>query len=83
MKRRPKIANPNNDPARVREKGFKQRLHRFRRMRRVNAVVQTDPVHTKLMKEVSTDEQTDLIPMVDEEILTDGNLVIREVGNCK
>ena len=52
-------------------------------MRRVNAVVQTDPVHTKLMKEVSTDEQTDLIPMVDEEILTDGNLVIREVGNCK
>uniref|UniRef100_A0A182R3M7 Uncharacterized protein n=1 Tax=Anopheles funestus TaxID=62324 RepID=A0A182R3M7_ANOFN len=56
-------------------------LEASKRMRRVNAVVQTDPVHTKLMKEVSTDEQTDLIPMVDEEILTDGNLVIREVGN--
>ncbi|XP_050069921.1 uncharacterized protein LOC126558030 [Anopheles maculipalpis] len=56
-------------------------LEASKRMRRVNAVVQTDPVHTKLMKEVSTDEQTDLIAMVDEEILTDGNLVIREVGN--
>uniref|UniRef100_A0A182MCN0 Uncharacterized protein n=1 Tax=Anopheles culicifacies TaxID=139723 RepID=A0A182MCN0_9DIPT len=56
-------------------------LEASKRMRRVNAVVQTDPVHTKLMKEVSTDEQTDLIPMVDEAILTDGNLVIREVGN--
>lgn len=53
-----------------------------RRLRRVNASVQTDPVHTKLMKEASTDEQKDLIPMVDEEILTDGNLVIREIGNC-
>ncbi|EAT45981.1 AAEL002814-PA [Aedes aegypti] len=47
----------------------------------VNASAQTDPVHTKLMKEVSTDEPKDLIPMVDEEILTDGNLVIREIGN--
>ncbi|KFB44146.1 AGAP013405-PA-like protein [Anopheles sinensis] len=56
-------------------------LEASKRMRRVNAVVQTDPVHTKLMKEASTDEQTDLIPMVDEEILTDGNLVVREVGN--
>ncbi|XP_053680415.1 uncharacterized protein LOC128731330 [Anopheles nili] len=52
-----------------------------KRMRRVNAVVQTDPVHTKLMREASTDEQTDLVAMVDEEILTDGNLVVREVGN--
>uniref|UniRef100_A0AAG5CX27 Uncharacterized protein n=1 Tax=Anopheles atroparvus TaxID=41427 RepID=A0AAG5CX27_ANOAO len=50
-------------------------------MRRVNALVQTEPVHTKLMKEASTDEQTDLIRMVDEEILTDGNLVVREIGN--
>uniref|UniRef100_A0A182PA69 Uncharacterized protein n=1 Tax=Anopheles epiroticus TaxID=199890 RepID=A0A182PA69_9DIPT len=56
-------------------------LEASKRMRRINAVVQTDPVHTKLMKEVSTDEQTDLIPMVDEAILTDGNLVIRDVGN--
>uniref|UniRef100_A0A182QT67 Uncharacterized protein n=1 Tax=Anopheles farauti TaxID=69004 RepID=A0A182QT67_9DIPT len=56
-------------------------LEASKRMRRVNAVVQTDPVHTKLMKEASTDEQTDLIPMVDEAILTDGNLVMREVGN--
>ncbi|XP_058060134.1 uncharacterized protein LOC131210848 [Anopheles bellator] len=56
-------------------------LEASKRMRRVNASVQTDPVHTKLMKEVSTDEQTDLIPMVDEEILTDGNLVMREIGN--
>nr|XP_029723256.1 uncharacterized protein LOC109403871 [Aedes albopictus] len=53
----------------------------YRRLRRVNASAQTDPVHTKLMKEVSTDEPKDLIPMVDEEILTDGNLVIREIGN--
>lgn len=52
-----------------------------KRLRRVNASAQTDPVHTKLMKEASTDEQKDLIPMVDEEILTDGNLVIREIGN--
>lgn len=49
----------------------------------MNAFVQTDPVHTKLMKEASTDEQRDLIPMVDEGISTDGNLVIREIGNCK
>ncbi|XP_062555407.1 uncharacterized protein LOC134220372 [Armigeres subalbatus] len=52
-----------------------------KRLRRVNVSAQTDPVHTKLMKEASTDEPTDLIPMVDEEILTDGNLVIREIGN--
>ncbi|ETN58566.1 hypothetical protein AND_009865 [Anopheles darlingi] len=56
-------------------------LEASKRMRRVNATVQTDPVHTKLMKEASTDEQTDLIAMVDEEILTDGNLVMREIGN--
>ncbi|XP_050083897.1 uncharacterized protein LOC126570292 [Anopheles aquasalis] len=56
-------------------------LEASKRMRRVNATVQTDPVHTKLMKEASTDEQTDLVPMVDEEILTDGNLVMREIGN--
>ncbi|XP_058452123.1 uncharacterized protein LOC131430884 isoform X2 [Malaya genurostris] len=52
-----------------------------KRLRRVNASVQTDPGHTKLMKEASTDEQEDLIAMVDEEILTDGNLAIRQIGN--
>ncbi|XP_058840009.1 uncharacterized protein LOC131695490 [Topomyia yanbarensis] len=52
-----------------------------KRLRRVNASVQTDPIRTKLMKEASTDEQEDLIPMVDEEILTDGNLAIQQVGN--
>uniref|UniRef100_A0A1Q3FSL8 Uncharacterized protein n=1 Tax=Culex tarsalis TaxID=7177 RepID=A0A1Q3FSL8_CULTA len=57
-------------------------LDMSKRLRRVNASVQTDPVHTKLMKEASTDlEQRDLVPMVDEEISTDGNLVIREIGN--
>ncbi|EDS31627.1 conserved hypothetical protein [Culex quinquefasciatus] len=56
-------------------------LDMSKRLRRVNASVQTDPVHTKLMKEASTDEQRDLIPMVDEGISTDGNLVIREIGN--
>ncbi|XP_055523568.1 uncharacterized protein LOC129717576 [Wyeomyia smithii] len=56
-------------------------LDASKRLRRVNASVQTDPTHTKLMKEASTDEQEDLIPMKDEEVLTDGNLVVKEVGN--
>ncbi|XP_055589421.1 uncharacterized protein LOC129741699 isoform X1 [Uranotaenia lowii] len=55
-------------------------LDMSRRLRRVNASVQTDPIHTKLMKEMSTDRPTDLIPMVDEAILTDGQVLVREVG---
>lgn len=47
----------------------------------MNASVQTDPVRTKLMRDASTEEQKDLIPMMDEEILTDGNLVLRNAGN--
>ncbi|XP_055645631.1 uncharacterized protein LOC129782511 [Toxorhynchites rutilus septentrionalis] len=52
-----------------------------KRLRRVNAAAQTDPVRTKLMRDASTEEQKDLIPMMDEEILTDGNLVMRNAGN--
>ncbi|XP_053682834.1 uncharacterized protein LOC128733186 [Sabethes cyaneus] len=56
-------------------------LDASKRLRRANVSVQTDPTPTKLMKEASTDEQEDLITMKDEEILTDGNLVVKEVGN--
>lgn len=50
------------------------------RANRTTVSCQTDNIPTKLMKEVNTDVQFDLIEKCDKEILTDGAITLRQEG---